>query len=322
MASFDIGLSIFDFSQTSNRIYCEGMRRVKPQPTRHPGEPPPEPRYFSEQVSAAQRFYLRLSPAERSPLTVISGGVEHCRPDYEISRKGFPHPIIEFVARGAGQLTLRGVTHPLAAGSVFTYSRAMPHRITCDPTQPLTKYFVELSGEDGRDLMRECRLAPGTVSRVVHPEQVQQVFEDLLRHGRGDHPDRHRLCAVAVQYLIMKIGDLAVPCGESASRAFATYQRCRGYIEDNYLSVKNLGDVAVACHVDLAYLCRLFQRFGRERPYRYLQHLRLNRAAELIQNSDLMIKEIADQLGFSDPYNFSRAFRRAFGAPPTRLRRV
>ena len=285
-----------------------------------PSMKPVEPRYFSDQVSSAQRFYLRLDPAERAPLTVISGGVEHCRPDYEIKRSGFPHPIIEFVARGAGQLVLRSQPHRLSAGTVFTYSRGMPHHITCDPRQPLTKYFVVLSGEDGRDLMKECRLMPGTICRVTHPEQVQQVFDDLIRHARGDHPDRQRMCRVAVQYLIMKIGDLAAPCGESSSGAFATYQRCRQFIEEHYLSVHSLHEVAAACRIDLTYLCRLFQRFGRERPFRYLQHLRLNRAAELIQNSDLMIKEISDQLGFSDPYNFSRAFRRAFGVPPGHLR--
>ena len=129
------------------------------------------------------------------------------------------------------------------------------------------------------------------------------------------------MCAVVAQYLIIKIGDLATPYGEaSISRAFATYQRCCQYIGDHYLSIRNLNEVAEACHVDPAYLCRLFQRFGRERPSRYLLHLRLNRAAELIQNSNLMIKEVSDQLGFSDPYNFSRAFRRAFGVPPGHLR--
>ncbi len=280
-----------------------------------------EPRYFSEQISAAQRFYLRLNPADPAPLSVISGGVEQCQPDYAIHRAGFPHPIIEFVARGVGRLKLQDRTFPLTMGTVFTYGRGVAHDITCDPGQPLTKYFVVLSGKVGRDLMHECQLAPGRVVRVGHPEQVQQIFEDLIRHGRDDHPDRQRMCAVVAQYLIIKIGDLATSFGEaSTSRAFATYQRCRQYIGDHYLAIRNLNEVADNCHVDPAYLCRLFQRFGRERPSRYLLHLRLNRAAELIQNSDLMIREISDQLGFSDPYNFSRAFRRAFGVPPGHMR--
>ena len=298
----------------------KGPIRTKP-PRPEKGGALDEPRYFSDQVSSAQRFYLRLNPADPLPLTVISGGVEQCRPEYTINRAGFPHPIIEFVARGAGQLELKNKTHPLVAGTVFTYSRGIAHRITCDPTQPLLKYFVVLSGKAGRELMNECRLPPGTVGRILHPEQIQQIFEDLIRHGRDDHPDRHRMCAGVTQYLIIKLGDLAAPGGEAgSSRAFATYQRCRQYIGDHYLTLRSLNEAAEACHVDLAYLCRLFQRFGRERPGRYLLHLRLNRAADLIQNSDLMIREVSDSLGFSDPYNFSRAFRRAFGVPPGHLR--
>ncbi len=280
-----------------------------------------EPRYFSEQVSSAERFYLRQTPADPMALSVISGGMECCRPEYTIHRPGFSHPIIEFVAEGTGRLELAGRRHALVTGSVFAYSRGIRHRITCDPGRPLTKYFVVLSGKAARDLMRDCRLAPGTVRRVLQPDRIRQVFEDRLRHGRDDHPDRHRMCAVAAQYLIMKIGDLAVPAESvSVSRAFATYLRCRRHISEHYSSIANLNEVARVCHVDLSYLCRLFQRFGRERPGRYLLYLRLNRAAELIQNSDLMIKEISHTLGFSDPYNFSRAFRRAFGIPPGKLR--
>lgn len=280
-----------------------------------------EPRYFSDQVFSAQRFYLRQDPVDRGLLNVISGGVEACRPEYAIHRASFPHPIIEFVARGKGQLRLNQRDYPLAAGTVFTYRRGMPHHITCDDREPLTKYFVTLAGKAGHDLMQECKLAPGTVMRLRYTEPIQQIFEDLLRHGRDDHPDRRRMCAMVTQYLIIKIGDLAVPtAGAGHSRAFSTYQRCRHYISDHYLTLRNVNEVAEACHVDPAYLCRLFQRFGRERPGNYLLHLRLNRAAELIQNSALMIKEVSDQLGFSDPYNFSRSFRRAFGVPPGHLR--
>ncbi|HLZ52859.1 MAG TPA: AraC family transcriptional regulator, partial [Verrucomicrobiae bacterium] len=48
------------------------------------------PDYFSTQVSRARRFYLNLNPAPRTDLAVVSGGVEHCTPDYVIGRKSFP----------------------------------------------------------------------------------------------------------------------------------------------------------------------------------------------------------------------------------------
>ncbi|MDD5262917.1 MAG: AraC family transcriptional regulator [Methylacidiphilales bacterium] len=282
----------------------------------------PEPRYFSAQVSEAKRFFLDLNPASMGELAAVSGGCEHCQPDYSIKRSGFPFTTIEFVARGLGRLWLNGRIYDLTPGTVFVYGRNIPHQMQSDAQNPLVKYFVLFDGRSRRELMKECQLGHGRVLRVAHPEQIQQVFEDLIRHGRSDHPRRVRICTVALQYLMMKIGDDALPYGKTVGRAFATYQRCRQFIEEHYTEVRSLREVADACHLDLAYLCRLFQRFGRERPNRYLQHLRLNRAAELLQQSERAIKDVAAELGFSDPYNFSRAFHRNFGFPPGRIRQI
>jgi AraC-like DNA-binding protein len=286
--------------------------------------PAAEPRYFSTQVSTAQRFFLDLNPAihARRKLIVVSGGCEHCRPDYEIRRDQFPFATIEFVAQGAGRLSISGREYALAPGTVFVYAGDTPYRMTSDPSSPLVKYFVAFVGEAGHKWLDECHLECGQVIRVAHPDQIEQVFTDLIRHGRGDHPDRGRMCAVAVQYLIMKIGNAALHYDETAGRAFDTYQRCRRFIEENYASVRSLREVADACHVNLSHLCRLFQRFGRETPNRYLHHLRLNLAAELLQGSSRPIKDVASILGFSDPFSFSRAFQRAFGLSPGRARRM
>ncbi len=275
-----------------------------------------EPSYFSTQVSAARRFYLRQAGHDARALAVISGGWEVCRSDYEIRRSGFPCTIVEFVAQGKGALELSGGRHTLGAGATFVYGRRIPHRIRTDPAAPMRKYFVAFSGRAGRDLLRECQIPYGGLVQVTEPGRVQQVFDDLVEHGLSDHPDRGRLCAVALQYLIMKIGDLARPYGPAASRAFATYQRCRQHIEEHHLRLRSLREVAAECHVDMAYLCRLFQRFGRESPVRYLRHLRMNRAMDLLQSSGPLVKEVARELDYSDPYNFSRAFKRVFGTAP------
>ena len=116
-----------------------------------------------------------------------------------------------------------------------------------------------------------------------------------------------------------RIRDLAVPHDQIDTPAFATYTRCRNYIEENFSRLQTLREVSAACHIELAYLCRLFQRFGRQSPFQYLQHLKMNRAVDLLQNSRYLVKEVAQELGFSDPYNFSRAFKRVFGVYPGHL---
>ena len=102
-------------------------------------------------------------------------------------------------------------------------------------------------------------------------------------------------------------------------RAFSTYTRCRLYIESHYRILQTLDDISRGCHVDRAYLCRLFKRFDDQRPYQLLMRLKMNRATELLLQEDMMVKEVANDLGFADPYHFSRAFKRFIGVSPSRF---
>ncbi len=52
-------------------------------------------------------------------------------------------------------------------------------------------------------------------------------------------------------------------------------------------------------------------------PKRYFDRLRLEKAAELLRQNRYSIGEIADLLGYSSPFHFSRAFRELFGVPPS-----
>lgn len=58
-----------------------------------------------------------------------------------------------------------------------------------------------------------------------------------------------------------------------------------------------------------------------ESPARFIQKVRLNKARELLQTTELNVSEIAYEVGFTDPAYFSRAFNKEFGAPPSSLRK-
>jgi AraC-like DNA-binding protein len=45
----------------------------------------------------------------------------------------------------------------------------------------------------------------------------------------------------------------------------------------------------------------------------------MNQAVELLRNGHYSVKQTAQELGFSDPYNFSRAFKRVLGIAPGKM---
>jgi AraC-like DNA-binding protein len=56
-------------------------------------------------------------------------------------------------------------------------------------------------------------------------------------------------------------------------------------------------------------------------PLMYLNHLRMQRAVQLLNSSNLSIKAISEQLGFSDQFYFSRAFAKLHGHSPSEHRK-
>jgi AraC-like DNA-binding protein len=68
---------------------------------------------------------------------------------------------------------------------------------------------------------------------------------------------------------------------------------------------------------------RLFRKYKGTSPVDYITELRMTRAKALIRQSDLSILAVARQVGYADPYYFSRRFKQAVGVSPSsyRLRR-
>src|SRR5512133_530848 len=98
--------------------------REKPTPKRTCAM---EPDFFSADVAKARRFYLDLNPPSGTRLTVVCGGVEQSTPAYSIQRGTFPFYSLEYVARGQGEVVLKGRRHALRPGSVFSYGPGVPH---------------------------------------------------------------------------------------------------------------------------------------------------------------------------------------------------
>lgn len=278
------------------------------------------PGFFSSDVARARRFYLDLKPAIHRKLTLVCGGLEHCTADYAIRRTEFPFFAIEYVARGAGKVKFRRKSFSLKPGTVFSYGPGVPHEITGDRDFPLVKYFVDFSGKNAPGLLKSCNLPAGEVAQVFPPNALALLFDELLLTGATSGRQNPDLCSRLLECLTLKIASANVPIECLGTLAFATYQQSRRHIERNFLNLHTLEQVASQCHMDKAYLCRLFQRYDHQSPYQFLLRLKMNDAAERLQQPGALVKQVAEKMGFSDPFHFSRVFRKVLGVSPAAFR--
>jgi len=81
-----------------------------------------------------------------------------------------------------------------------------------------------------------------------------------------------------------------------------------------------IAEVCRRAHVEASTARRLFAKHLQQSPSAYYTRLRLERARTLLRYSHLAVAEIADAAGFADAPSFSHAFKRVFGAAPSRAR--
>ena len=67
---------------------------------------------------------------------------------------------------------------------------------------------------------------------------------------------------------------------------------------------------------------RLFVRYLKVTPKRYYNTLRLERARNLLRQTDMSLTEIAIACGFETPTGFSKTYRKIFGCQPREDRKA
>ena len=108
---------------------------------------------------------------------------------------------------------------------------------------------------------------------------------------------------------------------QSAEEAQTAFDKCRRYMDENF-SDPTL-DMAAVCSrgfISTSSLRRACIAALGESPMQYVIRLRMEKAARLLGENRLSVKEIAYLCGFSDEKYFSRAFRKHYGCSPSQLR--
>jgi AraC family transcriptional regulator len=93
------------------------------------------------------------------------------------------------------------------------------------------------------------------------------------------------------------------------------------FVETNLSETLDLSGMAHELGMTPCLFARHFKAAFGTPPYAYVIARRLERARRLLSKSDLAIKAISADCGFSDQAHMTRLFRRAHGAPPAEFRK-
>lgn len=218
------------------------------------------------------------------------------------------------VAGGRGVYERRDRTDRLGAGDAFLVYPDAAVRYYADGEDPMECVWVGFYGADAAWYVEQTDFTP-------EEPVLRGGGEELLARLRAVHESRgtavwEGLEATARLYgLLAHLVRVRQKQGGGPDRAQAAAEHIAGYY-DRPVTVEELAALVSASHSSL--YRRFVKRFHTS-PKRFLLGYRIRRACELLAAGErYTLPEIANSVGFEDPFYFSHAFKAAMGVSPRR----
>jgi len=238
---------------------------------------------------------------------------------------GAPTTLVILCLRGRGWVRAGGEARAMGAGDLVWLPAHETHAYGAGEDEPWTIVWAHFAGgevEAWRDLLG----ARGPSSPVVLPlpdDRLDEIALDQVYAAleRG-YAVRHQVAAAAaLRHALGTVAQLAVTPRDSRSAD----ERVRLSVETlrrDWQRPHRLDELATAAHVSVTHYSALFRRHTGFAPIDFLIRLRVQHACRLLDTTKLPVGEIAELVGYRDPYYFTRCFRRVMGCAPRHYRKV
>jgi AraC-like DNA-binding protein len=255
---------------------------------------------------------------------VVRGGHLRAAPDYRIERRSVPGHDLLLCIGGGGCVLSGGREFPVSVGQLAWIDGYHPHAHWAEPGNPWELLWVRV---DGLHLDRVAgRLSVGSspVFGLADYDGMRALFRCILNLLRDRPASMEAMLHAEIAALISRLcvtpqeEKLWAPSVSSPlpRRLEGVFTRMRLYYHQPW-QVEELASLA---GMSASHFFRCFRKAAGASPIDWLRRERINQAKlRLVETRD-QIHEIAEQVGYRDPYYFSREFKRLTGSSPRQFR--
>ncbi len=147
--------------------------------------------------------------------------------------------------------------------------------------------------------------------RRMHKEQLDAARELEQLHDP-------RAVSAATVARVRRLTDAVVQ--RSSRTGDALIDRALEVMARNFTGSLDADSLAKELNLSTSHFRHLFREATRQPFHKYLVSMRLEKARELLLQTQTPVTEIADAVGFQNSAHFSRAFNKRFGTAPSALR--
>ena len=249
--------------------------------------------------------------------------------EYHVDRVLDEHDLM-YILEGNWQVAQDEDVYDLRAGDVILLRAGSHHWGTAPCTVGSRNMFIhftrdagdrlktELTGAETRLYATGGHFCVGTLNHCGLKNQMNDLFRDVIQVYWGHREDRDRLLNILLN---MILNELASMTRESEPLTEDWITDLLSVLNRNPNRIFSLGEAAEFAGMSERLFSARFRKLMGKSFHEYQADRKLNLAYEALRTGRYTVREAAAEYGFTDPYYFSRLFRKKFGVPPSEIRK-
>ena len=259
---------------------------------------------------------------ENLPVTISSFGKFRCDNDYFTEREGLDQYLLIHTCSGCGYLNYRGKDLTLSPGSTILINCREYQKYGTQKNNLWEFFYFHFSGNAADSL--EYIINDNSIKIITFPEEniILDTYHNLENVSSISGKKMDLKVSMLMYTLLTQIA--LAKNSENDSQRIEKYSkdinRVIKKMQNCYMDSISIDELAAICHMSKYHFIRTFNHIAGQTPHKFLLTVRINRAKELLHNSDFSVSNIANLVGFTDPNSFIRAFKLRTRVTPLQFR--
>lgn len=241
---------------------------------------------------------------------------------YRERENGSRQNILIYCTDGLGWADINDRKLKIKQGEYIIIPQNVKHKYGADDQHPWSIYWVHFKGEDTSLLIDILKGSKDNFFKPVsYSEKRLDLFNNIYNTLETGYSTDN---LVYVNQMIR--GFLASFCypllynvpGKNNDNPI---EKVIQYMQENTHKQLTLSELSALVHISTSHFSALFKRKTGYPPLEYFIHLKIQKACQYLEFTDMHVKELSYSLGFNDPFYFSRLFSKYMTMPPLEYRK-
>jgi YesN/AraC family two-component response regulator len=230
--------------------------------------------------------------------------------------------MLVFCTKGSGIVMFAGEQIPVSGEQFFIIPKGDTFKFYSVINENSKLLVVHFDGKNSNLLGKEFsvvrNIIPSVNNRVANREMLfDEIFNNL---SRGFHDENLVYVNFCFGHLLATFIYANKTSDDLADESNPIIRRSIDFMNKNLGEKLSLNQISKEAGYSPTYFTTLFKKETNYSPLSYFSHLKIVKACEFLDYTRIKVKEISFTLGFTDPYYFTKDFKKKMGMSPRQYR--